>query len=170
MAQPLQLQHDVDPKQEIIKDCAEMLASFQIRPYDVLLVMYQRELIAGEKRLRSGIFLPDNGVGTMREDTYQGKVGLVMKIGASAFTDEPDVKEPDTVAADGTVTVGKIIVGKHTWKGFRPKVHDWVAINVNDSMFGFDLPKMPWLPSGRKVRTIDENMVRMIITEPDVIW
>ena len=30
----------------------------------------------------------------MREDTYQGKVGLVMKIGASAFTDEPDVKEP----------------------------------------------------------------------------
>ena len=74
------------------------------------------------------------------------------------------------MAADGTVTVGKIIVGKHTWKGFRPKVHDWVAINVNDSMFGFDLPKMPWLPSGRKVRTIDENMVRMIITEPDVIW
>ena len=87
MAQPLQLQHDVDPKQEIIKDCAEMLASFQIRPYDVLLVMYQRELIAGEKRLRSGIFLPDNGVGTMREDTYlQGKSWrLVMKIGASAI-------------------------------------------------------------------------------------
>jgi len=160
VAQPLQLHHDVDPKQEIIKDCAELLASFQIRPYDVLLVMYQRELIAGDKRLRSGIFLPDNGVGTMREDTYQGKIGLVMKIGASAFTDEPDVKEPD----------GKVIVGKHTWKGFRPKVYDWVAINVSDSSFGFELPKLPWLSSGRKVRTVDENMVRMIVQEPDVIW
>ena len=169
MAQPLQLLHDVDPAQEIVADSAELLASFQIRPYDVLLVMYQRELIAGEKRLKSGLFLADNGAGTMREDSYQGKVGLVMKVGASAFTDEPDTKEPDTMAPDGTVIAGKVIVGKHTWKGFLPKVGDWVVVNVGDT-FGFELPKLPWLPSGRKVRIVDENLVRAIVPEPDVVW
>lgn len=147
MAQPLQLLHDVDPKQEIISDSAELLASFQIRPYDVLLVMYQRELIAGDKRLRSGIYLPDNGAGTMREDTYQGKVGLVLKVGSLAFTDEE----------------------AHKWEGFTPKVGDWVVINIGDT-FGFELPKHPWLPSGRKVRIVDENYVRAIVPEPDVVW
>lgn len=160
MAQPLQLLHDVDPKQEIVRDSAELLGSFHIRPYDVLLVMYQRELISGDKRLRSGIFLPDNGQGTMREDSYQGKVGLVMKVGASAFTDEPDTVDEET---------GKVIVGKHTWKGFLPKVGDWVVVNVGDT-FGFELPKLPWLPSGRKVRIVDENLVRAIVPEPDVVW
>jgi hypothetical protein len=147
MAQPLQLLHDVDPAQEIIGDSAELLASFQIRPYDVLLVMYQRELITGDKRLRSGIFLSDNGVGTLREDAYQGKVGLVMKVGSLAFTDEAD----------------------HKWEGFAPKVGDWVVINVGDT-FGFELPKVLGKNSGRKVRIVDENLVRAIVPEPDVVW
>jgi hypothetical protein len=147
VAQPLQLRHDVDPKQEIVADSAELLDSFAIRPYDVLLVMYQRELIAGDKRLKSGIFLSDNGVGTLREDSYQGKVGLVMKVGSLAFTDEED----------------------HKWEGFTPQVGDWVVINVGDT-FGFELPAALGRTQGRKVRIVDENLVRAIVPEPDVVW
>lgn len=148
MAQPLQLHHDVDPKQEIVSDCADLLSLFQIRPYDVALVMYQRELITGDKRLRgSGIFLSDNGVGTLREDAYQGKIGLVMKVGSLAFTDEAD----------------------HKWEGFTPKVGDWVVINIGDT-FGFELPAAPGKTTGRKVRIVDENLVRAIVPEPDVVW
>jgi len=147
VAQPLQLHHDVDPKQEIIGDSAGLLAAFQIRPYDVLLVMYQRELIAGDKRLRSGLFLSDNGVGTLREDAYQGKVGLVMKVGSLAFTDEVD----------------------HKWEGFTPAVGDWIVINVADT-FGFELPAAQGRTQGRKVRIVDENLVRAIVPEPDVVW
>lgn len=147
MAQPLQLLHDVDPKQEIVRDSSELLDSFQIRPYDVLLVMYQRELISGDKRLRSGIFLSDNGAGTLREDSYQGKVGLVMKVGSLAFTDTTD----------------------HKWEGYMPKVGDWVVINVGDT-FGFELPAAVGKTTGRKVRIVDENLVRAIVPEPDVVW
>ena len=75
MAQLLQLQHDVDPKQEIIKDCAEMLASFQIRPYDVLLVMYQRELIAARSGCGAGIFLPDNEWERCARTPTKGRLG-----------------------------------------------------------------------------------------------
>ena len=148
MAQPLRLQHEIDPAQEIIAETSGLLSSFKIRPYDVMLVMYQRGLIAGEKRLRSGLFLANNATGTVREDTFQGKVGLVMKVGSLAFTDEDD----------------------HKWAGFTPKVGDWVAISVADSQFGFEISPAPGKTEGRKIRIVDENFIRMIVQEPDVIW
>lgn len=141
MAQPIQLLHARDPGKEIMADSSAILKDFRIRPTDVLLVMYQREKISGEKRTIGGLFIPDNGAGTLREDTYQGKVGVVMKVGNIAFTADDD----------------------HNWGDFVPKVGDWVVVNVGDT-FSFDLP------NGRRARVVDENLVRAIIPQPDLVW
>jgi co-chaperonin GroES (HSP10) len=141
MAQPLQLLHSRDPGEEIVADSSAILNGFRIRPTDVLLVMYQREKIQGDKRTAGGIFIPDNGAGTLREDAYQGKVGVVMKVGSIAFTTDDD----------------------HNWGDFVPKPGDWVVVNVGDT-FSFDLP------NGRRARVVDENLVRAIIPQPDLVW
>lgn len=141
MPAPVQLLHRVDPKQQIISAVDPWVEGVQIRPYDVLIAMYLREKIEGDKVTTRGIFLPDNGAGTLREDLYQGKVGLIRKVGSLAFTDEKD----------------------HKWDGFQPKVDDWVVINVGDT-FSFDLP------GGWRIRIVDENYVRMIVQAPDTVW
>ena len=170
MSQPLQLLHEIDPKQEIIDESAALVAPFHIRPYDVMTIVYERDLTRGVKKLRSGIFLSDNGKDTLREDGWQGKVGLVMKVGSLAFSSGNCSKCNGTgewrtercTSCNGT---GE----DHRWDGFTPKVGDWVVINIGDT-FGFHLPKLLHQPRGRKVRIVDENLVRAIVPEPDVVW
>lgn len=141
MAQPIRLLHQVDPRQQITEAAEPWVKNIKIRPYDVMLAMYLRDKVVGEKITLSGIHLPDNGVGTLKEDLYQGKVGLVMKVGSLAFTDESD----------------------HRWQDFTPSVGDWVVINVGDT-FSFDVP------GGWRIRIVDENLVRAIIPAPDMVW
>jgi hypothetical protein len=143
MPAPVRLVHNTDPKQEIIDDAAELLSGVKIPPYSVLLVMYERG-VGKEKKTAGGIIVPQaQPTGTLREDTFQGKVGLVMKVGALAFT------EDDT----------------HHWDGFKPAEGDWVAISVGDT-YSFDLP------GPRRCRIVDDANVRMIVPDEvfDAIW
>lgn len=148
MPQPLQLLHRVDPKQQILRQVGPIVEDIQVRPYEVLVVPYLREKLEGDKVTRGGLMIPDNGAGTLKEDLFQGKVCLVLKVGASAFVDEPDPK------------TGKV---DNRWKGFRPAVGDWVVISVSDT-FSFDVP------GGWRVRLVDENLVRAIVPTPDMVW
>lgn len=141
MPAPLRLIHRVDPADQIMSAVRPWIEKTLIRPYDVMIAMYLREKIEGEKMTASGIILADNGAGSLREDLYQGKVGLVVKVGSQAFIDETD----------------------HKWEGFKPDVGNWVVINVSDT-FSFNLP------GGWLIRIVDENFVRMIVPVPDSVW
>jgi hypothetical protein len=67
--------HEVDPKQEIIARLGTWLDGFEILNNEVLLATYLRP-----HKTKGGIILTDKVLG---EDVFQGKVGLVVKVGPS---------------------------------------------------------------------------------------
>lgn len=141
MPQPIRLLHRVDPKKYTMEQVEPWIKDVRIRPYDVMLAMYLREKIPGDHVTLGGLFMPNGETGSLREDLFQGKVGVVMKVGHLAFTEDSD----------------------HRWQDFKPAIGDWVVINVGDT-FSWDLP------GGWRIRIVDENMVRAIVPVPDMAW
>jgi hypothetical protein len=142
MAQPLRLIHKEDPKLPIIRDVGELLDGFVIPPTDILIVMYEPEKDDnGVVQTKGGIYLPVGKQTNVSEYKIQGKVGLVMKLGEMAFTDDDKIK----------------------WHNFRPALHDWVVVNIGDS-FSFDLP------GDRRARLVHESQVKMIAPDHSVVW
>lgn len=76
----------IDPKQAILKEIGD-LSDFKVYGDYVLLATYIRP----EKTV-GGIIRPDSNV---EEDVWQGKVGLVVKLGTTAFRDTADYKFPE---------------------------------------------------------------------------
>jgi hypothetical protein len=144
MPAPLRVVHDIDPKQAIVNDVGALLQNVKVPPYAVLLVMYERAAGEGDKKTKGGIILPQaQPTGTMQEDTHQGKVGLIIKMGDLAF------------ASDDS----------HKWDGFAPQAGDWVAIRVGDT-YSFDVP------GPRRCRIVEDANIQMIVPDEsfDAIW
>ena len=89
--------HEVDPRKEILAKIGNSLDGFEILNNEVLLAIYMRP-----KMTKGGIMLTPR---VLDEDKYQGKVGLVVKVGPSC--DFP------------TVPIA---------------LHDWVMIKASDSL------------------------------------
>ncbi len=133
MASALAMVHPVDPKHEIFREVASYLADVTPLGAEVLLAVYIRP-----EKTKGGILLPGNQ-GPRKEDSYQGKVGLVLALGEMAFTDD----------------------ATHKWPT-KPKVGDWVAINVGDT-WAFEL-------GPRRCRVVEDVDVKLILQRPDIVW
>lgn len=97
------MDHAVDPRVEIRSKVAGHIEQLKIvNPYEVLVGIYKRP-----EKTATGLYLGDS---TRQEDVWQGKVGLILKMGPLAFTETPDHKWPT-----------------------KPEVGDWVAFRVGDS-------------------------------------
>ena len=70
-----------DPKQALF-DAVGNLDGFDIFHNQILVAVYVRSNITA-----GGIIRPDDNI---KEDEYQGKVGLVVKVGPTAFLDSQD--------------------------------------------------------------------------------
>lgn len=123
--------HDRDPREEIGDWFAPLADTFQPLADEVLVAVYQRP-----ERTKGGLYLA--GV-TTTEDRFQGKVGLVLKMGPLAFTEDD----------------------AHHWNGVTPKPGDWVLFNVGDT-FPFEMDK-------RRCRMVREGNVRAILSQPDLV-
>ena len=75
------MQHNEDPKDEIWKAVGD-LSDFQLFGNEVLVAIYIRP-----QKTSSGIFLTDN---YRDEDKWQGKIGLVLKKGATSLVEQAD--------------------------------------------------------------------------------
>lgn len=128
---PMKMTHAVDPKVDIFESVGDV-NKFELFNNQLLVAIYVRP-----QRTASGIFLTDN---TVDEDKFQGKVGLVVKLGPDAFEDETGKWFKDV----------KINIGD--WVVFRPS--DGWAISVN----------------GKSCRILDDVAVRGRIQEPDMVW
>jgi co-chaperonin GroES (HSP10) len=128
---PMRMKHAVDPAKEII-EAAGNLDDIELFNIQVLIGIYVRP-----NKTASGILLTDK---TVDEDNYQGKVGLVLKIGPDAFVD------PDGKWFGGK----KINVGD--WVVFRPS--DGWSVSVN----------------GKSCRIMNDTLIKGRIKEPDMIW
>jgi co-chaperonin GroES (HSP10) len=125
--------HDVDPKQKIVDDIGQdLINDTHVHGDQILLGVYERP-----EKLASGLFLSDK---TKDEDRHQGKVGLVIKVGDTAFSYR----------------------GQYKWTGKAAQVGDWVVIRASDG-WALEL-------GGKLCRMVDCAEIRLTVPEPDVVW
>jgi len=125
------MNHEVDPKKSVVDELGD-LNNIKVFNNQVLVAIYKRP-----QKTKSGILLTDD---TRNEDKYQGKVGLVVKMGPLAFVDDDETWFKDVEIKEGD------------WIFFRPS--DGWQMNVH----GVDC---------RVLRDVD---IRGTINEPDQVW
>lgn len=133
MSSKLKMVHKKDPKEEIFEAVGTDIKDCKVFGNRVLVGVYQRP----DKTL-SGIVLPDK---TRDEDKYQGKVGLVLKLGSLAFQDTSDSRWDAAEVA---------------------KVGDWVLIRSSDGL-STEL-------GGKLCRIVRDSEIQLTVPEPDYAY
>jgi co-chaperonin GroES (HSP10) len=110
---------------------ADTLQDIDVYGPQLLVATYVRAAVT-----KGGIHLTDN---YRREDEFQGKVGLVLAVGPTAFQDT------------ATVDFG----------GRKAKVGDWVVYSPHDGL--------PMNLTKQHCRLIDDVQVRMVVKDPDIV-
>jgi len=128
---PMLMEHAVDPKDALLEQVGD-LSSIDIFNNAVLVALYVRP-----QRTKSGLYLTDKYTD---EDRIQGKAGLIIKMGPSAFVDESGNWFKD------------VKIGLHDWVIFRPS--DGWSVSVN----------------GISCRLIDDTAIRGRVAAPDMVW
>lgn len=125
------MQHDKDPREKLLEELGDTSA-FEIFNNQILVAVYIRP-----NKTKSGIYLSDQ---SREEDKVQGKVGLVVKKGPSAFVDE------------NNEWFNGVTVDEGDWVVFRPT--DGWSITVNNVL----------------CRIIDDTAIRGKVDAPDRVW
>ncbi len=125
------MDHDIDPRTKILSELGD-LSSIELFNNQILAAVYIRPT-----RTKSGIYLSDK---TVDEDRFQGKVGLLVSMGSSAFQD------------DSGAWFNNASFNLHDWVVFRPS--DGWSIVVN----------------GVLCRIMADTQVKMRIQSPDIAW
>ncbi len=133
----LEMQHAVDPAKEILDRAGSDLDNIPICGARILVGMYKRP-----EKTSGGIILTDK---IRNEDIYQGKVGLVLKMGPLPFDD-----------------TDKAYFGDRT-----PEIGDWVAFRPSDG-WPFTIGNTKENLECRLLE--DRRAVKMILPRPDVIF
>lgn len=133
-----------DPK-KVILNKLEDLPGFEIAGNELLVAIYQRDELSP-----GGIVLPTK---TLKEDIYQGKVGLIVKIGANF---NPKWTDPYTGETGG------VPVKLHDWIVFRASDTWPLEVNIRDGIFDKD--------SFVVCRLVQPRHIRMTIDNPDKVW
>jgi len=128
---PMKMAHATDPKTELLNEVGD-IKEVEIFNNQILCAIYIRP-----QKTASGIILTEKYVD---EDKYQGKVGLVLKMGPEAFVDES---------------------GKW-FKNMKIKVGDWVVFRPSD---GWSVSI-----NGKSCRILDDVAIRGRVKSPDIIW
>jgi co-chaperonin GroES (HSP10) len=130
--------HDEDPRLEIQNKVGD-LKDVEIFGSDVLVALYLRP-----QKTKSGIILADS---TRDEDRWQGKAGLILKLGPTAYVDEEGNKFRDLQEGD--------------WVVFRPSDGWPVTLNTSNSVASKDAVAC---------RVLTDINIRMRISSPDAIY
>ncbi len=133
----MKMSRENDPKQELFdkfKDIQSNPDEYQVTGAKVLLGTYIRP-----QKTAGGIYLTEKYID---EDIWQGKVGLIMKMGPYPFEEED----------------------KKFFGDWKPAVGDWVLFRPSDA-FSANL-----LSKDGHVRIIDRFKLIMKVPEPDIVW
>lgn len=130
----MKMNHTIDPTEEIMTGLKGVHESFDVFGADILTAIYRRP-----EKTEGGIILTDNVKG---EDLYQGKVGLILKVGPLIHERNKDLD---------------------LWfQGHLPKPGDWVIVRVGDT-YAFNINKVP-------CRLVEAKQLRGRVTHPDLVW
>ena len=137
----MKMNHTGDPAKEIHTKLGGAHNDYRVCGVDVLLAIYQRP-----EKSAGGIILTDNVKG---EDLYQGKVGLVLKVGPLVNDKNKDL---------------------YQWFGGKlPKEGDWVVVRVGDT-YAFDMTSGSSVRDKVPCRTVEARQIRGIASHPDLVW
>lgn len=124
--------HEKDPRDALLEQLGN-ISDFELFNNQVLIALYIRP-----NKTKSGIHLTDR---TTEEDIYQSKVGLIVKLGPSAFQDEEE----------------------SSWfEGIDVNLHDWVISRPSDG-WTITINKVP-------CRILSDVNVRGRIKNVDQVW
>ena len=126
------MSHDDEDPADTIRKKIGSLEGFTLFGNQVLLGVYERP-----QKTKSGIFISDQ---TRNEDRHQGKAGLVLLKGPTAFISDAN----------------------YDFKGQNVDIGDWVAIFVSDGR--------AITIAGQLARIVEDQYVRLKIPAPDVVF
>lgn len=124
--------HTLDPAESLLDELDGRQDAIKPLGSGVLVAVYVRP-----NKTKGGILLTDK---SQDEDKFQGKVGLVLKLGPLAFADD------DT----------------HRFGGDIPQPGDWVVYNVGET-FAFNMGDV-------RCRIVEDVAVRAITSRPDMVY
>jgi len=114
--------HTIDPRAEILAKLGDYLKDFEILNNEVLIATYRRP-----EATKSGIVLPDS---VLKEDLFQGKTGLVVKIGPSCDFPMVPIKLHDWVLIKASDGIAMEILAGDTKVPCRLAMDKFVRVKV----------------------------------------
>ncbi len=127
--------HEVDPRERILDEVGD-LSGVEIFNNQVLCAVYKRP-----EKTKGGILLPGSN---LDEDKYQSKVGLILKMGSSAFTSDSE-----------------------WFRGVEIVEKDWVVFRPSD---GWNITLKTRNGTEVLCRIIDDVNVKGRVEHPDLVW
>lgn len=127
----MKMEHDADPKDKLLSELGD-LSNVEIFNNQILVGVYIRPT-----KTKSGIYLTDKYA---EEDQYQGKLGLIVAMGAAAFQDDSG-----QWFNNASLNIGD-------WVCFRPS--DGWSVTVN----------------GVLCRVLADTQVKMRVPSPDMVF
>lgn len=124
------MHHDVDPADDLRAKIGDLTGVKVMGPQILLATYIKPEKTAGS------IYIPPT---TREEDQYQGKIGLVLALGPTAFKE----------------------TGNLDFGGQKAKVGDWVMYHVHDGL--------TMQINRHHCRLLDDVQIRLIVPQPDFL-
>jgi len=152
-------------KQEILDRLGD-ISQVEIAQNECLIATYMRP-----EKTAGGIVLPHQN---LKEDQYQGKVGLVVKIGSACRfvrTSPPTIIEPAVIDPHGHVLKAAVTVPGITY-GLEINLYDWVVVRTSDT-WPLELNGKPGISDPRefvKCRLVYDDQIRMKVPRPSMVW
>ena len=133
----MRLVHEKPPHMEIWEEVNPYLDDIKPIFQNVLIALYIRPT---DVMTAGGVKIP---LQVTQEDHFQAKVGMVIKVGHTAFHDDEKVK----------------------FGGFAAKPGDWVVFRPSDG-----LKMAVGGPGGREARLIPDVHIKMVLQHPDAVF
>jgi len=129
---------------KVILDKLGDISAVEVAQNEVLLAIFMRP-----ETTASGLVIP----GAQKEDRYQGKAGLVVKIGEACVFEHKDEYSGAAFKLD-------------------VKLHDWVVVRTSDT-WTFDLTSDPnafSISDFVPCRLVRDKLIRLRVPSPLMIW
>ena len=120
------MNHDIDPREILLKELGD-ISGLKLANTQFMIAIYIRP-----EKTKSGLFMPEQA---RNEDRYQSKMGLIIKMGPSAFKDD---------------------TGKW-FEGLDIKVGDWISHRPSD---GWNITIR-----GVLCRMMDDSAFKMLVPD-----
>jgi hypothetical protein len=151
-------------KARLLRELTPVIEGIELQRNRCLVATYIRPNIT-----RGGIIITDK---QSEEDRWQGKVGLLLKVGPTAFDYEELHQRADAILADADETGVDVITvddaqGRAAAELNLPRVGDWVAYRTSET-HEVGVEVAPGVCAS--CRQIYDESIVMVVSDPSKIW